>query len=338
MNLVNIVQQYNKLLIFDDFIKYKYDQRTRRKYHLKSKSHNNNNINNNIIPILQQNNSNITENILKQSCFIKQKQFSKPINIDINNINNNKNNNNKENEEGIVTTSEALEHPLLNRQKPSEIKPPKYIITAKPSAKKRCLSSIPFQQNKLESNNDNHNNNNKCMFQNNSCKNINKNNKYNYNENEQILNLFPNPNLFSKKNILSKALRYSVNNVPYVKVGIFGRVSNKEGIKVDVVPPFYNRKMKEELYEYNERVVPMLKVGKIIEQENEGNQMERYKIQELLRSDFDPQEFYFVTKPFMPTLRGMLKRNSLTAKKYNVVRGICENGKIEIVDNSDNNM
>ena len=332
MNLVNIVQQYNKLLILDDFIKYKYDQRTKRKYHLKSKSLNNNNIKNNAITNLQPNNSNITENILKQSSFIKQKQFSKLTNININNINNNENNN-KENEEGIVTTSEALEHPLLNRQKPSEIKPPKYIITVKPSAKKRCLSSLPFQPNKLESND---NNNNKCIFHNYSCKNINKTNKYNYNENEQTLTPFPNPNLFNKKNILSKAIRYSVNNVPYVKVGIYGRVSNKEGIKNNVEPPFYNRKMKEELYEYNERVVPMLRLRKLIEQENEGNQMERYKIHEFLRSDFDPQEFYFVTKPFMPTLRGKLKRNSLTAKKYNVVRGVCENGKIEIVDNSDN--
>ena len=302
-------------------------QRTKRKYHLKSKSLINNNINNNIIVNLKPINSNITENLLKQSSFIKPKQFPKPITI-----NNNNENNNNENEEGIVTTSEALEHPLLNRPKPSEIKPPKYVITVRPSAKKRCISSIPFQQTKLESNTDNH----KCMFPNYSCKNISQTNKRNCNENKQTLSLFPNPNLFNQKNVLSKAIRYSVNNVPYVKVGVYGRVSNKEGIEMNVVPPFYNRKMKEELYEYNERVVPMLKVRRFFEQENEANQIERYTIQELSRSGFDPKEFYFITKPFMATLRGKLKRNSLTAKKYNVVRSVCENGKIEIVDNSDN--
>lgn len=129
----------------------------------------------------------------------------------------------------------------------------------------------------------------------------------------------------SKK--FGKLLQYSVNNFPNVELDTFGQISSTKGIKVNYD---VNRNIREEFGEFNERIIP-LKIKKNVAMD--PNLIEKYKIKEIPRKEFNAKPFYRIVKPFVPALRGRILSNMKMRKKspFKIVYS-QSNDQIRIID------
>jgi hypothetical protein len=130
---------------------------------------------------------------------------------------------------------------------------------------------------------------------------------------------------------LVKKVRYSVNNFPCVTLGTYGQISSVEGIKTYCDTTFINKKMREELDEYNESITPLFKIKKYSQYDDNVKYVERFKVRDVHREFKNANECYVVTKPYFPLIRGKLHMNNVVKRKYKGPRVLRKKGWLQVV-------
>ncbi len=314
MNLKNLVEQYDKLQLLDDFIKFKYEPRYKKK------------LIGEITNILHNKdfNSPIKENN-KKSFDIKdeneKEKSENDINIEseneeskieyadlkskIDKINEKKNN--LKNEE-IITTFEALNNPILNKN----------IISSDLNSKINLRSAKMLNNNVIQFEHPS----NFTIFD--KKKIINRNINQNFSEKKEQKKKLLHPcqehylkekienEILQKQTIKSsikkanKNLLYSVNNFPNIYLD---KTQNKK-IKIEF-------KDEHKFYDNNDKITAIKNFSKrnFINRKNfktnkimstPKKEEEIVKVKEIERDDFDTKGIYFVSKPFIPTIRGKI--------------------------------
>ena len=128
-----------------------------------------------------------------------------------------------------------------------------------------------------------------------------------------------------------KKVRYSVNNFPCVTLGTYGQISSVEGIKTYCDTTFINKKMREELDEYNESITPLFKIKKYSQYDDSVKYVERFKVRDVHREFKNANECYVVTKPYFPVLRGKFNMNNVVKRKYKGPRVLRKKGWLQVV-------
>ena len=144
-------------------------------------------------------------------------------------------------------------------------------------------------------------------------------------------NTNPNTNDANNREKLVKKVRYSVNNFPCVTLGTYGQISSVEGIKTYCDTTFINKKMREELDEYNESITPLFKIKKYSQYDDSVKYVERFKVRDVHREFKNANECYVVTKPYFPVLRGKFNMNNVVKRKYKGPRVLRKKGWLQVV-------
>ena len=140
-----------------------------------------------------------------------------------------------------------------------------------------------------------------------------------------------NTNDANNREKLVKKVRYSVNNFPCVTLGTYGQISSVEGIKTYCDTTFINKKMREELDEYNESITPLFKIKKYSQYDDSVKYVERFKVRDVHREFKNANECYVVTKPYFPVLRGKFNMNNVVKRKYKGPRVLRKKGWLQVV-------
>ena len=307
MNLKNLVQQYDKLQLLDDFIKFKYEPRFKKKLlgeisniiHNNINNENNEGINKEDIEIKDEKEKIDLINNEEDYLNLKQEKEKK---VDLNN-------------DEIITTFEALNNPSLNKQLIKSIHEIKRKINLR-SIKMLNNNVIQFEHPA-----------NFTIFD--KKKNLNKN--INVIEKKQENKRFLHPcqeNYFkvieneknqksSIKSSITKAnknLLYCVNNFPNIHLD---KTQSKK-IKVEFKDEY-------KFYDNNDRITAIKNFSKrnfinkkfrnkiLISPKKKEEEI--VKIKEIERDEFDPKGIYYISKPFIPNLRGKLVHSNLKKRK-----------------------
>ena len=295
MNLTNIVQEYKKLLTLEDYYNYKFDPR------MKSRRKPRNGFSTRPVP--EYNESDV--DLLHPKCkddnnnalLMSSDTFSKTKHVI--------SHNNNDNDNILTTTTNALHLYTKDNGQHSQ---PKLSYAALPVAPIRGIGIA----------------NTKCRH-----KRLCKGKCCGMDGNDSGVNV--NVNDATNREKLVKKVRYSVNNFPCVTLGTYGQISSVEGIKTYCDTSFINKKMKEELYEYNERITPLFKIRKYEQYDDNVKYVERFKIKDIQREFKNPKDCYVVTKPYFPLLRGKLNMNNVVKRKTKAAKVVRKKGWLQVV-------
>ena len=329
MNLKNLVEQYDKLQLLDDFIKFKYEPRYKKKLIREiSKIIHNKEFNSPIKEINQKVDYDINDENEKKN--EREKENENEINVEKENEENKdeildlkqKIDKIKEkeinlNDEEIITTFEALNNPTLNKN-----------VINNDLNNKMNLRSVKML------------NNNVIQFEHPS--------NFTIFDRKRIINRTINQNFSEKKEQKKKLLHPCQEN--YLKEKKENEILQKQSIKTSIkkanknllysvnnFPNIYldktqNKKIKIEFkdehkfYDNNDKITAIknfskrnfinkknFKPNKIISTPKKEEEI--VKIKEIERDDFDTKGIYFVSKPFIPTLRGKIANIMKKRKK-----------------------
>ena len=304
MNLTNIVQEYKKLLTLEDYYNYKFDPRMKFKGKRRSgfSTRPVPEYNESDVDLLHSNGYKGDNNMM----LMNSDTFSKSKHV----ISNDNDNNN------ILTNVDALHlytkdnarhgHHHHSQTKLSYAISSKYSNTNLPTAR-------------IQGNVDNDIVNTRCGH-----KRLCKGKCHDINTNVNV-------NDVNNREKLVKKVRYSVNNFPCVTLGTYGQISSVEGIKTYCDTSFINKKMREEVYEYNESITPLFKIRKYSQYDDNVKYVERFKVKDVQREFKNPNECYVVTKPYFPLLRGKLNMNNVVKRKNKGPRVVRKKGWLQVV-------
>ena len=288
MNLNHIIQQYKKLQTLEEYFNYKFDPRIKRKLKRKAKN---------------------AEMIIKKPEFEENEDEPYPVNEQIKNKNVNQVNTLEAMGNNEVPSKKTLRNSAIRKRNAAYIAENNnsyvtnifnQLSSLKTPISKGGTSSYFFQRSNNYTNNDvdvDIKRSTTCRL----CQSYGRESKNIFSDKEKIIEQV------SKK--FGKRLQYSVNNFPNIELGTFGQISSTEGIKVNYD---INRNSREEFCEFNERIIP-LKVKKNFAME--PNLIEKYKVKEIPRKEFNAKPFYSIVKPFVPALRARIHSNMKMRKK-----------------------
>ncbi len=325
MNLKNLVEQYDKLQLLDDFIKFKYEPRYKKKLigEISSIIHNKE-FNSPIKEINQKENFDINDENEKEKSqneinVENENEGSKieysDLKQKIDKIKEKETINSKEEE--IITTFEALNNPILNKN----------VISSDLNNKMNLRNTKMLNNNVIQFVHPS----NFTIFD--KKKIINRNINQNFSEKKEQKKKLLHPcqehylkekienEILQKQSIKSsikkanKNLLYSVNNFPNIYLD---KTQNKK-IKIEF-------KDEHKFYDNNDKITAIKNFSKrnfINKRKFTPNKIisiskkdeEIVKIKEIERDDFDTKGIYFVSKPFIPTIRGKIANFMKKRKK-----------------------
>ena len=319
MNLTNIVQEYKKLLTLEDYYNYKFDPRMKFKGKRRSGF--------STRPVPEYNESDIellhpsykggdNNSSSNNGVLLNSDTFSKSKHVINTNTNNDHNNNVLTNVDALhLYTKDNGHYHHRSQTKLSYAMSSKYSNTNVASH--------------VHGNVDNEIIPTRCKHKRlckGKCNEISTNTNTNANTNTTVK-----VNDANNREKLVKKVRYSVNNFPCVTLGTYGQISSVEGIKTYCDTTFINKKMREELDEYNESITPLFKIKKYSQYDDNVKYVERFKVRDVHREFKNANECYVVTKPYFPLLRGKLNMNNVVKRKYKGPRVLRKKGWLQVV-------
>ena len=311
MNLKNIVQQYDRLQLLDDYIKYKYEPHFKKKLlgEISNIIHNNNLHNENDETI------NKDEEEIKEN---KENEKSVIINNEEESFNLNPEKEKKIDlsDDEMITTFEAINNPNLNKNLVKNMHETKRKMNLR-SIKMLNNNVIQFEHPANFTIFDKKKTNNKNL--NSIEENKTENKRFIHPCQENYLKEIENEkhqrrSIKSSIKKANKNLLYCVNNFPNIHLD---KNQNKK-IKVEFKDEY-------KFYDNNDRITAIKNFSKknFLNQKFKKNknlmspkkEEETVKIKEIERDGFDPKGTYYIFKPFIPNLRGKLAHSNLKKRK-----------------------